>query len=78
MPADRQVDQRRLQERHRDLAAGLDDVQAVDLVGAAPQRQVDVGDLAAVVAHVGEFIVEVVAHQHRQGQVQGQQQQGDA
>ncbi|MNT84813.1 hypothetical protein D3C72_2248880 [compost metagenome] len=73
MPADRQVDQRRLEKRHGHLAVVLDDGQAIDLVRTAPQRQIDICQLTAVVAHVGKLVVKVVAHQHWQGQVQGQQ-----
>ncbi|MNN95668.1 hypothetical protein D3C81_2145100 [compost metagenome] len=36
MPADRKVDQWRVDEGHRHLALDLDDFQAVDLVGTAP------------------------------------------
>ncbi|MNJ52313.1 hypothetical protein D3C77_476430 [compost metagenome] len=65
MPADREVDHGCLQKRHRHLARGLDDVQAVDCVSAAPQGQVDVRNLATVVTHVGELVIEVVAHHYR-------------
>ncbi|CDH70688.1 Cysteine synthase A [Pseudomonas aeruginosa MH38] len=75
LPAHRQVDARRVEERHRHLAVVLDDAQSVDPIRAAPERQVDVGDVPTVVAHVGQLAVQVVAHQVRQRQVQRQQQQ---
>lgn len=78
MPAHCQVDLRRLDEGHRYLAADLDDLQSVDAVGAAPQGQVDIADLATVVAHVRQFVIQVVAHQIGQGDVQGQQQDQQA
>jgi len=78
MPTDGQVDQRCVDERHRDLAVDLDDLQAVDLVRTAPQGQVDIGDLPAVVAHVGQFVIQIVAHQVWQGDVQGYQQHSDS
>ncbi|MNG15687.1 hypothetical protein D3C85_1520210 [compost metagenome] len=78
MPTDREVDQRRVDERHRNLAIDLDDFQSVDFVGAAPQGQVHVGDLAAVVAHVRQSLIEVVAHQIGQGDVERYQQQNEA
>ncbi|MNJ58983.1 hypothetical protein D3C77_546440 [compost metagenome] len=77
-PADREVDHGGLEERHRYLAGGLDDGQAVDLVGTAPPGKINVGDVPAVVSHVGKFVVEVIAYQHRQAQMQDQQQQGNA
>jgi hypothetical protein len=43
------------------------------LVGAAPQGHVNVRDLAAVIAHVGELVVQVVAHQVGQGEIQSDQ-----
>src|SRR5690606_14868534 len=49
--------------------------QALDLIGAAPPGQVYVGDLSAIVAHVGKLVVQVVAHQLGQRQVQQQQKQ---
>ncbi|MCY1510080.1 hypothetical protein D9M68_444460 [compost metagenome] len=75
VPAHRQVDARRIQQRHRHLAVYLDDGQAVDTVGAAPPGEVDVGDPAAILAHVGELAVEVVANQPGQDQVGYHQQQ---
>lgn len=78
MPAHCQVDQRRLDERHRHLAADLDDLQAVDAVGAAPQGQVDIADPATVVAHVRELVVQVVTYQVGQGDVQADQQYDQA
>ncbi|MCY1444192.1 hypothetical protein D9M71_606480 [compost metagenome] len=75
MPAHRQVYARCIHEWHRHLAADLDDGQAVDTVGAAPPGEVDVGDPAAILAHVGELAVEVVADQPGQDQVGYHQQQ---
>ena len=78
VPADGKVDQRRVDERHRDLAVDLDDFQSVDFVRAAPQGQVHIGDLATVVAHVRQLVVQVVAHHVGQGDVQGNQQHNEA
>ncbi|MNY21976.1 hypothetical protein D3C86_1555580 [compost metagenome] len=71
MPADGEVDQRRVDERNRNLAVDLDDFQPVDLVGPPPQGQVYIGYLATVIAHVRQPVVQVVAHQVGQGEVQG-------
>ncbi|MNO66771.1 hypothetical protein D3C76_575680 [compost metagenome] len=78
MPTDREIDQRRIDEGHRHLALDLDDFQAVDLVGTAPQGQVHVGDLATVIAHVRQPVIQVVAHQVGQGEMQGNQQHKEA
>ncbi|MNQ94509.1 hypothetical protein D3C85_1100290 [compost metagenome] len=78
VPADGEVNQWRIDERHGDLAIDLDDFQSIDFVGAAPQGQVHVGNLAAVVTHVRQSLVEVIAHDVGQGNVQGNQQQTEA
>ncbi|MNG15325.1 hypothetical protein D3C85_1468430 [compost metagenome] len=78
VPTHREVDQWRIDERHRNLAIDLDDFQSVDLVGAAPQGQVHVGDLAPVVAHVRQPLIKVIAHQIGQGDVQRYQQYNEA
>ncbi|MCY1449925.1 hypothetical protein D9M71_666980 [compost metagenome] len=78
MPAHREVDQWGVEKRYGHLAGGLDDFQPVYLIGTAPPGQVHIGYLAAVVTHVGQLVVEVVAHQVGQGQVQRHQQHDQA
>jgi len=46
-------------------------------IGASPPGQVDIVDMAAVIAHLGHRFVEVVAHQYRERQVQYEQQQDE-
>jgi hypothetical protein len=60
--ADCKLATRRVQQRHRHLAIGLDDAQLFGPVGATPPSQVDIGDISAVITHVGERVVQVVTH----------------
>ncbi len=74
MPADCQFDHRCIEEGHRNLAIGLDDLQPLDPVRPSPQCQVHIGDLASVITHVGQFVVQIVTHQIGQGDIDSDQQ----
>jgi len=75
-PAHGDVDQRRVEQRGLDLLVLFLDEQPIQPIGAAPPGQVDICDLASVIAHVGHLVVQVVAHQMGQGRVQHDQEGG--
>src|SRR5471030_872187 len=78
MPAHCQIDHRHIDERYRHLAINLDDVQAVDDVGTAPQGQVYIGNVPSVIPHVGELVVQVITYDVGQGDMQGNQDNNDS
>lgn len=59
-----------------DLCVLLLDKQPVDPVGAPPPGQIDILDLAPVIAHIGHLPVQVVAHQPGQGDMQRDEYHG--
>ena len=59
VPEDRDVDERRFEERHRHAAAALVQLDVVDLVRAAVERDVDVADAALVARVLRDQVVQV-------------------
>lgn len=77
VPADGDIDARRLEQGGLHPLVLLFDQQAFDPVGATPPDQVDILDMALIVPHVGHLLVQEVAHQVRQGEMQQDQQQAE-
>ncbi len=75
VPADGDINTWRLQQRRLYALVLLLDQQPFDAISPAPPSQIDVFDMALIVAHVGHLFVQIITHQMGQGEVQHDQQQ---
>jgi len=65
-PLQGKIDQRRGEEGHGDMSGGFHDIDVVNLIGAAPQMQSYVRNMATILRNLRQLAIDIIADPKRQ------------